>query len=200
LPSLQQKLIDKNTHWSKERVRHWYGCASRTVEFCSGTAIWYHGGLPPASIRWVLIRDPHDSFDPIAMLSTDPQMTPLQIITAYVRRWQVEVTFEESRAHLGVETQRQWSDLAIARSTPTLLALFSIVTLMASRLAADNQLPILGSSWYQKPRPTFSDALAAVRRHLWAHPDFFTSISQTNADKIPSHQLKVFAEALCYAA
>lgn len=200
LPSLQQKLTDPDTRWSKPTVQDWYGGSQRRIEFCSGTAIWYHGGLPPAHIRWVLIRDPEKRFDPIALLSTDPTLEPLDIVTFYVRRWQIEVTFEQSRAHLGVETQRQWSDKAIARTTPLLLALFSIVTLMASRLATRNRLPILQAAWYHKLNPTFSDALAAVRKRLWANPDFFMSPSQTSCAKIPAHLLECFSQALCYAA
>src|ERR1700730_18474947 len=200
LPSLQQRLTDPKTRWSKRTVRDWYGGSQRRIEFCSGMAIWYHGGLPPAHIRWVLIPDPQKRFAPIALLSTDPTLAPLDIVTFYVRRWQIEVTFEESRAHLGVETQRQWSDKAIARSTPLLLALFSIVTLMASRLAPHNRLPILQTSWYQKVNPTFSDALAVVRTHLWSHPDFFMSQSKTNDIKFPSELMECFSRALCYAA
>jgi hypothetical protein len=200
LPSLKQRLADPKTRWSKRTVQNWYGGSQRCIRFCFGTAIWYHGGLPPASIRWVLIRDPENRFDPIALLSTDLTLTPLEIISFYVRRWQIEVTFEESRAHLGVETQRQWSDKAIARSTPLLLALFSIVTLMASRLATHNRLPVLQASWYQKLNPTFSDALAAVRKRLWSNPDLFISPSQANGPKSPTDLLESFARALCYAA
>lgn len=200
LPSLQQRLSDPKTRWQKARVDNWYGNTSRTIEYCSGTAIWYHGGLAPTPIRWVLIRDPQEGFDPLAVFSTDPAATPLDIVSTYVRRWQVEVTFEESRSHLGVETQRQWSDKAIARSTPLLLALFSIVTLMASRLALHQRLPILQAAWYPKPNPTFSDALAAVRRLLWTSSNSFTSESNTDLKKIPALLLERFAEALCYAA
>ncbi len=169
-------------------------------ELCRYPAIWYHGGLPPVPIRWVLIRDPNNHFDPLALLSTDPAAKPLDIVTYYVRRWQVEVTFEESRAHLGIETQRQWSDKAIARSTPVLLALFSLVTLMASLLTIDNQLPILQSSWYHKPHPTFSDALASVRKHLWSQTNFFTSAANAPRAKIATELLERFSEVLCYAA
>jgi hypothetical protein len=134
------------------------------------------------------------------LLSTDSTLSPMEIVTAYIHRWQMEVTFEESRAHLGIQTQRQWSDKAILRSTPLLLALFSIVTLMASHLAIHNRLPILPCSWYHKLYPTFSDALALVRKHLWTHSDFFISRSKTNPDKISTHLLECFSQALCYAA
>ena len=200
LPSLQQRLSNPKTRWTKQNVPNWYGGTQRAIQFCSGIAVWYHGGLPPAHLRWVLVRDPEKRFDPIALLSTDSTLSPMEIVTAYIHRWQMEVTFEESRAHLGIQTQRQWSDKAILRSTPLLLALFSIVTLMAAHLAIHNRLPILPCSWYHKLYPTFSDALALVRKHLWTHSDFFISRSKTNPDKISTHLLECFSQALCYAA
>ncbi len=198
LPSLKQQLADSKTRWTKQLIRNWYGQRGRTIEFCSDTAVWYHGGLPPAPLRWVLIRDPQGCFDPLALLSTDLSATPVKIIQAYVGRWQIEVTFEEARAHLGLETQRQWSDKAIARSTPSLLALFSLVTLLASRLREPNPFPVCQTAWYRKPLPTFSDALAAVRKHLWR--EFFTSDSPLDLQKSSALLLERFTEALCYAA
>src|SRR4051795_13755086 len=78
----------------------------------SGHAVWCHAGLPVVPIRWVLLRDPHRRFDPQALLCTDLAQDPVQIVRWFVQRWQVEVTFREVRDHLGVETQRQWSDQA----------------------------------------------------------------------------------------
>ena len=112
------------------------------MEIVSDTAIWYHTGLPPLPIRWVLIRDPRGEFQTQSVLSTDPNLEPRQILMWFVRRWRVEVTFHEVRTHLGVETQRQWSDAAIARTTPTLLGLFSLVTLLAHSSAKRKKLPI----------------------------------------------------------
>ena len=200
LPSLKTRLADRKTRWQSATVANWYGNTGRSIQFCSGTAIWYHGGLPPASLRWVLIRDPKGRFHPLALLSTDLHAQPLDIIADYVSRWQLEVTFEEARAHLGVETQRQWSDKAIARSTPVLLSLFSLVTLLASRLKVRQRTATLSSSWYPKLVPTFSDSLAAVRRHLWAHADLFMSSSATHKPKSTIRLLDLFSEALCYAA
>ena len=96
-----------------------------------------------------------------------PAGDPGAILTWVVMRWSVEVTFEEARAHLGLETQRQWSDLAIARTTPVLLALFSIVTLLALRLSQGGPMPVEVTAWYPKHAPTVGDCLALVRRHLW---------------------------------
>ena len=95
------------------------------MELPSQTAVWYRSGKPPVLIRWVLIRDPQRTFTPQALLCTDPAADQAQILEWFVLRWQLEVTFQEIRTHLGVETQRQWSDLAIARTTPILLGLFS---------------------------------------------------------------------------
>ena len=142
------------------------GEGKRQVEICSGVAVWYHTGLPVVPIRWVLVRDPLGKFQPQALLCTNQEYSPTQILEWFARRWQMEVTFEETRAHLGVETQRQWSDLAIARTTPTLLGLFSFVTILAHHLQANFSWKVRQTIWYSKPLPTFSDALALVRRFL----------------------------------
>jgi hypothetical protein len=118
----------------------------------------------------------------------------------FVRRWSVEVTFEEVRAHLGVETQRQWSDLAIERSTPVLLGLFSVVTLLAHRLKEQNKLTVRRAAWYDKPLPTFSDAIASVRQHLWRSGYFLGSTSETEIVKIPRPLFYTLTQTLAYAA
>lgn len=123
-PTLLKQLDDPSTLWQNLTVA-WYGGTTRAVELASETAVWYHNGLPPVAIRWVLIRDPQGQFDPQALLCTEQQAGAQAILEWFVLRWQMEVTFHEVRTHLGVETQRQWSDLAILRSTPALLALFS---------------------------------------------------------------------------
>ena len=127
--------------------------------------MWHHPGLPVVPLRWVLVRDPRGRFDPQALLATDPALAAAEVVGYFVRRWQLEVTFEEARRHLGVETQRQWSDAAVARTTPVLLGLFSVVTLLAARLVRDGRLRVRTAAWYAKPTPTFGDALAAVRAH-----------------------------------
>jgi hypothetical protein len=134
-------------------------------------------------IRWVLVRDPFARFDPQALLSTDLALEPLAIVRYFVRRWQVEVTFEECRRHVGLETQRQWSDRAVARTTPVLLSLFSPVTLLATRVCRGGSLPIAQAAWYQKPTPTFSDAPAAVRAELWRHQGFVFSADPSHIPK-----------------
>jgi hypothetical protein len=167
LPRLREVLVDPATTWTRVPIAGWYGSTARDVELATGTAVWYQGGRPVLPIRWVLVRDPTGRFDPQALLCTDPTLSPAQIVGYYVRRWQVEVTFAEARRHLGVETQRQWSAQAIARTTPILFGLFSLVTLLAHTLVRDGRLPVRQAAWYPKRTPTFSDALAAVRTHWW---------------------------------
>jgi hypothetical protein len=134
LPKLNAVLLDPQTVWQTSELS-WYSGGKRKMEWCSGTALWYHTGHKPLALRWVLLRDPAGKYEPKAYLCTNPQREPLEVVHSYMKRWPLEVTFEESRAHLGVETQRQWSDLAIQRTTPVLLGLFSINTLLAHKLA-----------------------------------------------------------------
>jgi len=169
-------------------------------EICTATAVWRHGGMPVVPIRWVLIRDPRQRFSPQALLCTDLDRTPEQILGWFVQRWQLEVTFQESRAHLGVETQRQWSDLAIARTTPCLLALFSLVTLLAARLRIAERRAMASSAWYRKSRPTFSDTLAAVRRHIWHEQGLLTSRRNRHVTKPRPALQRALAYAICHAA
>ena len=200
LPKLAKVLHNPKTEWTQATIQDWYGQGQREIELTSGTAIWYHSGKPPLPIRWVLIRDPKGEFKSQALLCTDLNANPLQIVKWFVLRWRVEVTFQEVRAHLGVETQRQWSDLAIARITPALLGLFSLVTLLAHQLAIRDRLPVRRAAWYAKQWPTFSDALAAVRYRLGYQRDFHTSLSNTDMVKIPRSLLTRFIDTLCYAA
>jgi hypothetical protein len=170
------------------------------VEIHSGTAVWRHAGMPVVSIRWVLLRDPHGRFDPQALLCTDQERTPLQIVGWFVQRWPLEVTFREVRDHLGVETQRQWSDKAVARTTPCLLGLFSIVTLLAARLDHRTRLRVSAAAWYRKKHPTFSDALAAVRREIWSEQGLLTSRHSPEPAIIQPALRESIVHALCHAA
>jgi hypothetical protein len=199
LPTLQQVLRDTTTVWTAVTMANWYREPERVVEVVSATAVWYHTGMPPVPIRWVLIRDPQNKFRPQALLSTDLALSPAQVVTAFVHRWQVEVTFQEVRTHLGVETQRQWADLAIARTTPTLLGLFSVVTLLAHALSVHQTVTPRQAAWYAKSTPTFADALALVRSHLWRHTHF--SLSQKDYDliQIPRPLFECLTDTLCYA-
>jgi hypothetical protein len=200
LPNLAEVLADRAAPWRRVAVPGWYGEGERVVEIHSGTAVWRHAGMPVVPIRWVLLRDPGHRFGPQALLCTDLDQDPVQIVRWFVQRWQLEVTFREVRDHLGVETQRQWSDKAIARTTPCLLALFSIVTLLAARLDRHARLRVSATAWYRKERPTFSDALAAVRRQLWCEQGLLTSQHSSETAKLRPALREGIAHALCYAA
>lgn len=200
LPTLAEHLAHEDTRWVRVTVPGWYGEGDREVEICSATAVWRHAGLPVLPIRWVLLRDPLHHFDPQALLCTDPACDPLQIVRWFIQRWQVEVTFREVRDHLGVETQRQWSEQAIARTTPCLLALFSIVILLAARLHHRARSAVCIDAWYHKPRPTFADALAAVRRQFWREQGLLLSRRQVKVRKLRTALRHGIAYALCQAA
>jgi hypothetical protein len=200
LPTLAAVLANETTRWRRATVPGWYGEGDRVVEICSDTAVWRHAGLPVVPIRWVLLRDPRRRFDPQALLCTDAAQDPLQVVRWFVQRWQLEVTFREVRDHLGVETQRQWSDKAIARTTPCLLGLFSVVTLLAARLDSRARVRASTSAWYHKQRPTFADSLAAVRRAIWSEQGFVVSRQSVETTKLPPALREGIAYALCHAA
>jgi hypothetical protein len=151
-------------------------------------------------IRWLLVRDPLGELPPQAFLCTDLDAAPVDILQWFVSRWQLEVTFQEIRDHLGVETQHQWSDLAILRTTPALLGLFSLITLWADDLAAETPLAPATAAWYPKRHCTFSDAIAAVRREIWHHQVSFMSRCHRDIIKIPRQLWDRAANALAYAA
>jgi hypothetical protein len=200
LPTLEEVLVSKTTVWQTVIVKNWYGKGEKVVEICSRTCVWYHTGMPVVPIRWVLIRDPQEEFEPQALLCTKIDTEPTKILQSFILRWQMEVTFEEARVHLGIETQRQWSDKAIARTTPALFSLFSIVTLVAARLIKTGKLPARKAAWYDKEQATFSDTIALVRRYLWSNYTF--SMSGTNNDvlKVSRSLFEHFIDALCFAA
>jgi len=200
LKKLSAVLNDPKLSWQRHRISLWYGRTNRLVEIASGTAIWYRAGTPPVPIRWLLVRDPKGQLEPQAFLATDLDARPCDILAWFVSRWQVEVTFEETRAHLGVETQRQWSDKAILRTTPALLALLSIVTLWAHDLAKSRKLAPRTAAWYQKTFLTFSDAIAAVRREIWGHQISFMSRPRRDIIEIPGHIWQRMENALAFAA
>ncbi len=193
---------DPSTLWQPTTIDNWYGSDRRTVEVASVTAVWYSTGLFAVPIRWVLVRDPQKEFKTQALLCTDLDADPQKILGWFVMRWQLEVTHQEMRRHLGFETQRQWSELAIRRTTPALLGLFSLVTLFAHR----QMRRAAGASrrrvaWYRKAHPTFADALGVVRKELWAQERTFCgSRAETDTIKVPRAFVERLTDAVCYAA
>jgi hypothetical protein len=197
LPKLTTVLHDANTVWETLTVT-WYGGTQRQLDITTGTALCYSTGTDPLPIRWVLTRDAEGKREPKAYFSTDQTQSAKEIVEDFVKRWSLEVTYEESRAHLGVETQRQWSDLAIERSTPCLLGFYSLVVLLGHALHPDGLVPVQQAAWYPKTQATFADVLASVRRHLWGDLTFQTSASHPDLCLVPRADLARLLQAACY--
>lgn len=197
-PSLAERLKDPDTVWHKLIVP-WYGGGTKLIEFATGCCLWYRRGLDPVPIGWVLVRCPQNSFQPTALFCSQQRVKAKQIILWFLARWNIEVTFEEMRAYLGLETQRHWSVRAVERTTPCLMGLFSLVVLMAYTLHP-HQLPVRQASWYLKQQATFSDALAAVRQDLWTNFDYSTSTNAADLRLISKATLLSFLDLACYSA
>ena len=200
LPNLSEVAKDPNTVWKPTKIANWYGSGERIVEIASQTAVWYSTGLFAVPVRWVLISDPRGEFKTQALLCTDLEADPKKILLWFVMRWQLEVTFQEMRRHLGFQTQRQWSELAIQRTTPALLGVFSLITLFAHDRMAQAAGAFRRAAWYHKRHPTFADALAMVRKELWANATFYGSPAQTDTIKVPRAFVERLTDAVCYAA
>jgi hypothetical protein len=200
LANLSEVAEDPQTDRTPIAVAGWYGREERTVEVVSQTAVWHSTGLPAVPLRWVLIRDPQEGFATQALSCTDLAAEARQIISWFVRRWQMETTFQEVRQRLGFETQRHWSEKAIRRTAPALLGLFSLVTLFAHRHMAKGADSARQTAWYRKPHPTFSDALAQVRKELWAREGFCGSPGEADTVKVPREFIERLTDTVCYAA
>jgi hypothetical protein len=197
--SLKGWAARTDTPWESVVV-DWYHGERKPLQVFSRTALWYTSGWAPVPIRFVLVRDPEGRLADAAFFCTDLQATPTQILEWVVMRWSVEVTFEEARAHLGLETQRQWSEPAIARTTPVLLGLFSLVTLLAQRLCPTGHIPVERAAWYQKSTATFADCLTLVRRLLWRARYLNNSALQADLVQLPRAAFECLLDELPLAA
>lgn len=198
---LKELLTDPKQSWQQETV-NWYGGETRQIEYLTFICLWYHAGFFPVTLRIVLVKTPGGKNEAEAFFSTDLNLKPTQIIQYFVLRWNIEVTFEETRAHLGVETQRQWSDKAIARTTPLLMGLFSFVTLVALKI---HQLkPLISmdkASWYDKKGElTFSDIIAVVKRSIWTNKYFSKSPDSLDFNKYNDETINSLIYQLSRAA
>jgi len=197
LPNLSTVLNNPETEWETLTL-NWYGGTQRKLAVTTGTALWYSTGTAPLPIRWVLTRDPAGKQEPKAYFSTNQAQSAREIVEDFVKRWSIEVMYEESRAHLGIETQRQWSDLAIERSTPCLFGLYSLVVLWGHALHFDGKIPIQQAAWYRKTEATFSDVLATVREQLWGGLTFQTLPSHPDVCLVTRRDLARLVQAACY--
>jgi len=198
LPTLQAVIDNPKTKWKRVIISNWYGEENREIEIASGKCVWYHVGKQAVPIRWVIIRDPRQKFQAQAILCTNRKAAPRRIVEWFIKRWQVEVTFEETRRHLGIETNRQWSAKAIQRTTPCLMGLFSLVAMVAQELSKNGKLKIRQAVWYQKEVATFSDALGCVRQQIWERQSFQTSENEWEIIKVPRSYLECLTDTLCF--
>ncbi len=183
LPAMVSLVTAPEVEWrgSTAAARRGVG-GERALDYATGRAIWHKPGEPAALLRWVSVSDPvkgpgEEGYLKL-LVASDPAVEAEAVIRYYARRWSCEVTVAEVRRHLGVETQRQWSALAIARATPCAMALAPIACLVAHDLGL--AVRPRGAAWYNKPHVTFSDALTAVREHLW--PLWITCTSRSGPE------------------
>lgn len=172
LVNFKQMLNLPDLNWQIAEIRG-YGGAKKLVRYLTSTCLWGGDGFEPVPIKWVLVTDPSGELDPLPLMSIDVSLSAEGIIALYIDRWSIEVTFEEVREHLGVETQRQWSEKAIERTTPILMGLYSLICLMAKKLNEIKKIDIENTAWYQKKVATFADLLKAVRKQFWRDNLFF---------------------------
>jgi hypothetical protein len=196
---LQEWAERTDTPWETVEV-DWYRGQRKKLWIFSRTALWYTPRWSLVSIRYVLVGDPEGKLRMEAFFSTDLEASPAQILQWVIMRWSVEVTFEESRAHLGLETQRQWSSQAIARTTPVLLGLFSLVTVLALRLTRAGDIPVQQTAWYRKVEPTFADCLALVRQHLWRARYLVNSTPEADSIQFPPEVFDLLINGIPFAA
>jgi hypothetical protein len=187
LPTFEKLAKDSSQIWQEVSVK-WYGEITKEVSILTGTCLWYGYGERPVPIKWVLIKTGNESS---VLFSTNLNHSPEYIIDSFVQRWQLESTFEECKRHLGVETQRQWSDKSIDRTTPCLFASYSIINLMALELtkAKNESIPMQESSWYKKRLPTFSDVLNYLRLDILKMKYFPKFDKKFEPEKNPLHDL-----------
>lgn len=198
---LKELLNDPKQVWQTDTIK-WYGGERRQIEYITFVCLWYHAGCMPVILRIVLVKTPGGKNEAETFFSTNTSLIPTQIIRYFVLRWNIEVTFEETRAHLGIETQRQWSDKAIARTTPLLMGLFSFITMVAFSMHQTKALISMETaSWYDKKGElTFSDIIAIVRRSIWSNQYFSKSENQLDLDKCSVEKINSLIYQLTLAA
>lgn len=183
--SLKALLDDPKQAWQSSTI-DWYGGKTKVVEYLTFVCLWYQAGKTPVPMRIVLVKTPDRKNIAETFLSTDIELSATPIIVYFVCRWNIEVSFEETRAHLGIETQRQWSDKAIQPSTPLLMGLYSILTLVALKMNDTKHVIVQETTtcYDKQGERTFSDILVTVRRSIWKQRYFSNSANNTESSKI----------------
>ena len=145
----------------------WYGGVSKKILYMYNQALLYQPGQGTVKIAWVLVRDPKGKLRDEAFYTTDLTMAPQEIIRHFVQRWGIEVTFEESKRFLAVESTRHRKKKSVLRSFPLLMGLFSLISLWYFDRFKEQPEVTTAQAWYQKKQPTFADAINAMRKDIW---------------------------------
>lgn len=178
----------------------WYGGQRRRVSLVSAAACWYRSGRGLAPLRWVHVRDRQGTHRDDWLFCTDPALEPQRIVSLFTGRWSTEVTFQEARAHLGLETTRVWTQASVLRVAPCRLGLFSVVSLIFAGHARTHRVAPQQTPGDAKTRITFSDALATVRRLLWPRVLLNTPSATAAWKNLPPPLRQIVMEQLCRAA
>lgn len=176
----------------------WYGGGKRTVRTLDGIGHWYKAGQGLVPLRWVFVRDTTGTHRDEYFFTTDPTLSAAVVIGHYCGRWNIETTFQEARSALGLETTRGWRAKTVLRAGPCLLGLYSVVAILFRALPATKRTG--GVSWPGKATVTFSDALCAVRRWMWAEAVLPQAGDGTALDKLPEPIRELLLTTLAPAA
>lgn len=198
-PSPAGRAACPEAEWAEVEVT-WYRGRPKVMKVLTGFGLWDAPRVDPVPLNYLVARDPEGTHRDAAYFCTDGKLPPAVVLGYVVQRWSLEVSFEEMRAYLGMETQRQWSDLAIARTTPVLMGLYSLVCLLAMRWHAEGLLKPEGSAWYAKSEPTFSDCLTLTRRRIWENQKRPGSGDVGNPLELPDLLWKAVIQCLSRAA
>jgi len=178
----------------------WYGGRNRRVEWVSGVGLWYKAGHGLVPVRWVFAHDIQGTHRDEYFYTTDVALTGPQIIGLFTARWPIETTFQEMRAHLGFETPRQRVAKSVLRTGPCLLGLFSVICLVFAQHTRRHAIALRCTRWYTKTEPTFSDAVASVRRLFWTQTIFVKGSDHDALEKLPPRLRRLLLDRLCQAA
>ena len=198
LPAPQQTVARRQR--GKPATVRWYGGATRRVALISDTGMWYKAGQGLVPVRWVQVHDLDGTHRDDWIYSTDSTRLPTQMVSLFTRRWPIETTFQEVRAHLGFETTRQRVSRSVLRAAPCLLGLFSVICLIYAEHLKHAKVSPHQTPWYVKAEPTFADALATVRRSLWEQTILKQPCLHGGVQKLPLPLRRMLLEIVSRAA
>ncbi|MCA9038569.1 MAG: transposase [Planctomycetaceae bacterium] len=195
LPSPEQVVA--TTQKRRGLTVQWYGGGRRRVEIVTGVGHWYRQGQGLVKVRWVFVHDLTGHHRDEYFYSTEPGIRAADVIEAFVGRWDIEVTFEEMREHLGLETTRGRVRNTVLRVEPCLFLLHTLTAFWYSKLPT-HQSGKITVGWRGKTSITFSDAIAAVRRCLWDVHLFQHPRIRPHVEKLPQSAKNAILDALAF--